>query len=71
MPYFPIFLVFNGLQHVHKDQKSTYDVSLLLDDLKTVRIPSQSSGRNVASLKARSAGPLVCSGTAPRSFPGR
>jgi hypothetical protein len=34
MPYFPIFLRFNGFQYAHEDQKVTYDASLLLDDLK-------------------------------------
>ena len=71
MPYFPIFLRFNGFQYVHEDQNVTYDASLLLDDLKTVKIPSQSSGRKVALLKAMSAGPLVCSRAVPRIFAGR
>ena len=68
MPYFPIFLWFNGSQSAHEGYNVTYDASPLLGDLKTVRIPSQSSGRNIASLKARSAGPLVYLRAAPRSF---
>ena len=54
MPYFPIFLKFNGFRYAREDQKVTYDDSFLLDNLKTVIIPSQSSGRNLESLKAKS-----------------
>jgi len=70
MPYFPIFLGFNGLQYAREGYNVTYDASLLLDDLKTARIASQSSGRKVALLKAMSAGPLVCLRAAPRNFAG-